>query len=539
MGYLNYGSNNYWSSFPYNSNSILISDLPILLDSTQYNFDIINSIKNRRGLYIEADVLRTNFPNFIFHQNYIDLQFGLGLQYTDFSSNPSLPKTPGKEWDVKSSRGNYYFRPKSMGFNINSTIGWQIATNRISYIYHALGINSISLYESEGGDTDITGIGFSESFGIGTKYILNQSKNNFSYTFGLEIKWNRLYADNLNSSKGLSPIYGIDLRASGIFFTTGIHFGGKKTDGDIAYNYMINNDFISATENFEYFLAKERRHGKRQQALKMLRFCQSQIPYQQVNNGIQDVLQTNFNSAVSWFNTAEEEADSNLTISIQHQRLSIAEIIIDSVQNNINNISIQNSEKLIAIALELMPNNKRANKVLSKLYYDRGKLNIQIGNYNKALENFSYAIKLNNNLEPVVLIELEKLINIIIKDSYISASSGDLYLVLKHLKNIILLKPEIKDEWEHYISILEYKLINKENNYIKAHIKNLQINSTSNIASEIQLGMTSKEVEKIKGKPKIIDQINKSNQYFQMWTYYSNSNVIRLYFQNNKLIRIE
>ena len=45
-------------------------------------------------------------------------------------------------------------------------------------------------------------------------------------------------------------IYGIDLRSSGIFFTTGIHFGGKKTDGDIAYNYMINNDFISATEKF-------------------------------------------------------------------------------------------------------------------------------------------------------------------------------------------------------------------------------------------------------------------------------------------------
>ena len=106
MGYLNYGGNNYWASFPYNSNSILISDFPILLDSTQYNFEIINSIKSRSGLYIEADVLKTNFPNFIFHQNYIDLQFGLGLQYIDFSSNPSLPTTPGKEWDVKSSRVN-------------------------------------------------------------------------------------------------------------------------------------------------------------------------------------------------------------------------------------------------------------------------------------------------------------------------------------------------------------------------------------------------------------------------------------------------
>ena len=286
-------------------------------------------------------------------------------------------------------------------------------------------------------------------------------------------------------------------------------------------------------------MAKERKHGKRQQALKLLRFCQSQIPYQQVNNGIQDVLQTNFNSAVSWFNTAEEEADSNLIINIKQQRLNMAEIIIDSVQNNSNNISIQNSEELINIALELMPNNKRANKVLSKLYYDQGKLNIQIGNYNKAIENFSYAITLNNNLKPIVLIELEKLINIIIKDSYMSASSGELYIVLKHLKNIILLKPEIKDEWEHYISILEYKLINRENNYIKEHVGKMQINSTPNILNKIQLGMTSKEVEKIKGKPEIIDQINKINQYFQMWTYYSNSNITRLYFQNNKLIRIE
>mgnify|MGYP001231441001 CR=1 FL=1 len=40
IGYLNYGSGNYWTSSPYNSNPILISDLPILLDSTQYNFDI-------------------------------------------------------------------------------------------------------------------------------------------------------------------------------------------------------------------------------------------------------------------------------------------------------------------------------------------------------------------------------------------------------------------------------------------------------------------------------------------------------------------
>ena len=67
----------------------------------------------------------------------------------------------------------------------------------------------------------------------------------------------------------------------------------------------------------------------------------------------------------------------------------------------------------------------------------------------------------------------------------------------------------------------------------------MQLNSTPKNPKLIQLGMTYKEVEKIKGEPKIIDEVNKVNQYFQMWTYYSKSDITRLYFQNSKLIRIE
>ena len=51
--------------------------------------------------------------------------------------------------------------------------------------------------------------------------------------------------------------------------------------------------------------------------------------------------------------------------------------------------------------------------------------------------------------------------------------------------------------------------------------------------------MTYKEVERIRGTPEIIDEMNDANQYFQMWTYNSGTQITRLYFDGNKLIRIE
>ena len=45
VGYLYYGGKNYWSQLPYNLSGITVTDLPVLLDSTQYQF---NSIKQNQ-----------------------------------------------------------------------------------------------------------------------------------------------------------------------------------------------------------------------------------------------------------------------------------------------------------------------------------------------------------------------------------------------------------------------------------------------------------------------------------------------------------
>ena len=91
VGYLYYGKENYWSQLPYNSSNIAVTDSPVLLDSTQYEFNIIEKIANRKGLFIEAEFLRTNLTHFIFHQNFIDLQMGIGIQMINYLPKLSLP----------------------------------------------------------------------------------------------------------------------------------------------------------------------------------------------------------------------------------------------------------------------------------------------------------------------------------------------------------------------------------------------------------------------------------------------------------------
>lgn len=542
MGYLNYGGNSYWLDKPFNSNPINPSDLPVILDSTQYNFNVINNVKNRTGQFIEVDILKINLPNYIVKQNYFDIQFGLGLQYTSFSPETILPSEKGIKWDINSTRGNYFYNPKSTGINFNTSISYQMFSKNSSYFYHSIGLSSLSIYESEGGDKNLTGTGLSESFGLGTKFIFYQPNSNFSYTLGLEARWSRLYINAVDAPINLSPIKGLDLKASGVFLTTGIQFGGKQTDGDIAYNYMINNDFLQASEFFEEFLAKNRDHGKRKKALKMLQFCKSQIPYQQVNLGLEKFKETKLSEAIDWLNLANKEATNDLKKNINNEKISIVNTIIDSVETNKHIMSISDAEELISIALELMPENKKAQQIISGIYINKAQLNSSIGNFSESIKNYEKSISYYPPIEELVLAELDKLINLIIEDALAAYTTNEIYLVIKSLKMIIDLKPSLSKEWDNYIQKLELKLEQNDivnSNYSEKYINEQKQAIFKNKVNKIQLGMTYKEVEKINGTPFIIDEITESNQHFQMWTYKSQSKKSYLYFQNNKLIRID
>jgi len=275
----------------------------------------------------------------------------------------------------------------------------------------------------------------------------------------------------------------------------------------------------------------------------MLQYCQSQIPYQKVNYGVEDILKSDFNKAVEWFDSAESEADDDLKIEIQSHRKNISNEILDSVQNYKNQMTIVEAEKLTMIALELLPGNKRANQILAGLYFDKGILNTDIGNYSEAIENYFRAIELYPPIETIALEKLNQLINAFMKDAYLAAWAGELYVVINSLKSIVELNPELAKEWESYIIKLESKLKSQKKDgdsyFVQDFIEKKQKETIPDYSHVLQLGMTYKEVEKIRGTPKFIDEINNANQYFQMWTYINESNTTRLYFEGNKLVRIE
>ena len=145
------------------------------------------------------------------------------------------------------------------------------------------------------------------------------------------------------------------------------------------------------------------------------------------------------NKAVKWFEAAEAEADDELIVEIQSYRHNIANEIMDSIQNYKNQMTIAETEKLMMIAYELLPGNKRADQMLAGLYLDKGKLNTDIANYSEAITNYIHAIELFPPIETVVMEKLDQLINAYIKDAYLAATTGELHLAINSLKAIIKL----------------------------------------------------------------------------------------------------
>jgi len=499
------------------------------------------------GRILKFDLVRTNLPHLVFQQNYIDLQMGLGIQYINFSNNLNsiselLPDSLGELENVIDQH-RYYFSPKSIGLDIHTSLSWQFFPKRITYLYYSMAYNKLTFYQSDLGSSYLSGNGISTCIGAGTKFLFNNTNKNYRFYWGLEGKMNEISVSPSLDPKDISSITSLELDGVTFSLTTGVQFGGRRTDGDIAYSYMINNDYIAAAENFQNFLSKEKTHGKREKAIKMLQYCVSQIPYQQVNLGRHDMFASDYNDAVKWFDAAEAEADDELKVEIKFHRLTIANEIIDSVQNYKNQMTIAETEKLMMIAYELLPGNKRVDQILAGLYFDKGILNTDIGNYSEAIKNYSHAIELFPPIETVVTEKLDQLINAYMKDAYLAAAVGELHLAINSLKAIIKLNPELAIEWDSYIIKLESQLENQkkdsENHLIQDYIENRQQETIPNYSHLIQLGMTYTEVEKRWGTPDIIDEMNDASRYFQMWTYSTETQISRLYFEDNKLVRIE
>ena len=352
LGIYTYGGPDYWNQ-GFGGTSLDAS--PIIVDSSNYEYAGLLTNSSRTCYLLEIDFLKYNLPNYIYKQNYVDIQFGLGYKAIGLLEKPGIDLPDdfiehGADADPEGiDRGLYKYRPIIQDYNINTTINWQFYDFLLAYLYHSIGYSNISIYESEGGDRYLYGDGIGESFGIGFKGLLKSryDRKNFKVTYGIEAKWISTVANDLRDPKKISPITSIDMKGMGWNINFGIVYGGDRSIGDTGYQSMIKNDFISAVDEFQEFLDNNPRHIKRIKAQKMLEFCKKQKPYQEYSNGNNAFNQYNLDQASRWYESALRTADPNLSFEIIVKQKEIATILLDSALNHLGTIGFNKSEKLI------------------------------------------------------------------------------------------------------------------------------------------------------------------------------------------------
>tara|TARA_Y100001935_G_scaffold251996_1_gene255026 strand:- start:3041 stop:4846 length:1806 start_codon:yes stop_codon:yes gene_type:complete len=550
IGTFNYGGSDFWDQ-GFGANELGVS--PILLDSSNYQYSGLSNANSRKCYLFEVDFLKYNIPNYVYKQNYIDIQFGLGMKMMGLIENPGIDLPDdfltGSDSDPSGQdRGKYKYRPSIRDYNVNTTINWQFYDFILGYLSHSIGIANLSLYESEGGDKYLNGNGIGESFALGLKGMFNSryDMKDYKVTYGAEAKWIRAYVDDLNDPNKISPITGFDMKGIGWALNFGIIFGGERSIGDEAYQSMLKNDFISAVSEFQEFLDRNPRHIKKIKAQKMLEFCKKQRPYQEFENGKSAFADYNLDQAARWYESAITTSDDDLSFEIITKQKELSMVFLDSAIVNLDDIGFNNAEKLIRKAKAVTPEIEAvANEYLSDLYMIKGDLFYEVKNYEAALKNYKKSYSYNQKDKVQYITKVKEVTTAILDEANKATDKGDILFALTSLSKLVELRPELESEFSFGIQALKEKLMEisyiKTKDHIESYIKSEKNKAKKRIYKKVEIGMKKNEVINLLGQPAFIENKFVDNEIKQLWFYFDelDDKYVNFYFESDILIKID
>tara|TARA_B000000557_G_scaffold123656_1_gene100243 strand:+ start:5099 stop:6916 length:1818 start_codon:yes stop_codon:yes gene_type:complete len=550
IGQTYWGGEDYWNSFkltqPFGEQGSNGQN-GFITDNTDERFDNIADPSVRKSLFFAVDIAKTNITNLIYHQNVIDIQFGLGYKLNQMLTEVELDDGWRNIESVTSipQSGTLKFKPKFQDYNFNTTITFQRSPTYLMYLNHSIGYVTSSLYQTVGGDSYLDGDGVAESFGWGLKYIGDNDNKRFSFNWGFESQWQKIFIPELNDPDNISPISKVDLRSFGILFTFSANVGGVSTIGDKAFRTLMNDDFVNSAIEFEQFLEKYPKHGKKDKAEKMLDFCYEQIPYQRFREGLKDLNVNNYDRAIKLLDMAQADANENLKFEINSRLSEIANSLLDSVLNNYQIMGYESAENLVQKAIEISPKTRfRGDKVLAKIYFEQGNILFKIGNYEKALEKFSFAQRLDPDMGNLLNVKRKDLAFGFINDASKATDVESIYLVIESLKSAIKMEPELAIDMENIVKELEKRLEEMDKREVQKiidDIVNIDRRPNENLnKKKLELGLLPHEVIEILGEPDNVDTITGADgTRYDMWSYKKSDLTKRLYFEDLFLIRME
>jgi len=543
IGKFTYGGSDHWNRGLFKTQ--IGNSLPVLLDSTTTNFTTIEGKNNRTAVFFEVDFLRFNATNYIYHQNYIDLQFGLGYRRISGLSNPKLPEDGGWYSTLSGggTLGEFRFRPIINDFNVNTSLTFQATKRLMGYMYHALGYSYGTLYESTGGDYYLKGKGMSEAFAVGMKVAYQPKGRTFSIVYGLEGRWNRTKFLTVDDPGHISHITGLDMYAKGIFITIGTIFGGKRTSADQGFNYLINEKYVEASKGFENFIMEYPHHIKFDKAQKMLHFCYKQIPYQQFRSGLQALESANYDEATTWFNKASATADEDLKFEINSRKKDVAMVLIDSVAMHKSKMTFLQAEDIIQKARRIAPEYPLGDDALAELYLEKGGALFHHKSFNRAYEYYKQALDVSTEIHTQVKKKYNDLVVGLMEEANLFTAQEEYILAIHSLETIIEIHPIRIEDLGPIVDELSLKLGKIEVEETRKKMKELMQVKQKELDDKsrhvLLLGMTLHQAMEITGEPVHVDKLDRNGRVFEMWTFYNHPKAKRLYFEENLLVKIE
>jgi tetratricopeptide (TPR) repeat protein len=217
----------------------------------------------------------------------------------------------------------------------------------------------------------------------------------------------------------------------------GVIFGGERSVGDLGYQSMIKNDFISAVDEFQEFIDENPRHIKKLKAQKMLEFCKKQKPYQEFENGNNAFGRYDLDQAARWYEGALRTANDDLSFEIIVKQKELALILLDSALVNLETLGFNKSEKLIRKAKALTPTIKdKSEKYLSELYLRKGDVFFEVSNFEVALQNYEKAYLYDKKIRSVYINKVKEVTDAILDEANDAKDKGDILFASSRIASV-------------------------------------------------------------------------------------------------------
>ena len=503
--------------------------------------------ENIVGAGFDIDVLMINIPHIIMNTSWMNLLTGFNYRSSSIFSPSSIPD----DWKANSpiSGNDIKFKPELKEYLITNNLQWQPFNKWYVNFKYGYGLATAKFYYDN--DLEIlnpspSGSGTSMALGFGIRFIIDSGKLN-RFSIGVDIRHSYTKINNISDQDNVFPVNRFDLSNYGIYLTLSTFYGGKVTTGDIAKRTFYRRDFITSKSQFIDFINQYPNHSNKYRALSYIDKCNEKIPYQIMDQGLFLDDKGNTKDALKKYLDAKSRIINKDTLLNKSLDFRINEI----ARNWMNSAELLLEKELYKDALSLVTNvasfselgEKQINRFKSYVILGEGKKLQSILIIGKAMEKYSKALELNNELESKIKalhyqagIQLVELANEV--DEF-----DEIMLAVKSLEQAKTFSKSLGDRNEKLLKDLKVKLEKLDNYKINANIdremskaRYLQAISRS---PRLTIGMSLPLIKDLLGSPheKIVNDI--VDQSEQMWIYHLNNKQLHLSFKDFILFKID